>query len=50
METPHYNALQATLQRRFLNGVTILANYTWAKSIDVTSHKQADRTNGNRSF
>jgi hypothetical protein len=41
----NYNALQATLQRRFLNGVTILANYTFAKSIDVTSaSKQTGQT------
>lgn len=29
-----YNSLQATLQKRFSRGLTILANYTWSKSID----------------
>ncbi len=41
----NYSALQATIQRRFLNGITILANYTWAKSIDITSaNKQTGQT------
>lgn len=40
-----YNAFQATLSRRFLNGLTIQANYTFAKSIDVTSQsKQTGQT------
>jgi hypothetical protein len=40
-----YNALQATIQRRFVNGITILGNYTFAKSIDVTSEsKQTGQT------
>lgn len=29
-----YNSLQATIQKRFSRGLTILANYTWSKSID----------------
>lgn len=29
-----YNALQASLQRRFSHGLSILANYTWSKSLD----------------
>jgi hypothetical protein len=29
-----YQALQATVNKRFAKGYTILANYTWAKSID----------------
>ncbi len=40
-----YNALQLTLQRRFLNGFSVLANYTWSKSIDQTSqNKQTGET------
>jgi len=31
-----YNALQATLERRFSNGLQIGANYTWSKSIGIT--------------
>ena len=30
----HYNSLQLTAQKRFSKGFTILANYTFAKSID----------------
>ncbi len=29
-----YNSLQLTMQKRFSRGLTILANYTWSKSID----------------
>jgi hypothetical protein len=29
-----YNSLQATLQKRLSRGLTVLANYTWSKSID----------------
>ena len=29
-----YNSLQLSLERRMIHGVTILANYTWSKSID----------------
>ncbi len=32
-----YHALQATLNKRFSRGLTILANYTWAKTIDNVS-------------
>jgi hypothetical protein len=31
-----YNALQATLERRFSQGLQLGANYTWSKSIGVT--------------
>ena len=30
----HYNALQVALNKRFSHGFTLLANYTWAKTID----------------
>ena len=29
-----YNGLQVTLEKRLSRGFTILANYTWAKSLD----------------
>jgi hypothetical protein len=32
-----YNSLQLTLNKRFSHGYSILANYTWAKSIDNIS-------------
>jgi hypothetical protein len=32
-----YNSLQLTLNKRFSHGYSILANYTWAKSIDNLS-------------
>ena len=33
----NYHSLQLTLNKRFSHGYTILANYTWAKSIDNVS-------------
>jgi len=36
----NYNSLQATLNRRFSHGVTLLANYTFAKAIDTQSADQ----------
>src|SRR5262249_53555509 len=35
--TSIYNSLQVSVNRRFAQGFTILANYVWAKSIDTTS-------------
>lgn len=32
-----YNSLQVTVQRRLLHGFSVLANYTWGKSIDIVS-------------
>ncbi|MGI8958327.1 MAG: carboxypeptidase regulatory-like domain-containing protein [Bryobacteraceae bacterium] len=37
-----YNSLQVTLEKRFSQGFTILANYTWAKSIDYGSGAGTD--------
>ena len=31
----NYNALQASLERRFTNGLSFSVSYTWSKSIDV---------------
>ena len=31
----HYNSLQLTAQKRLSRGFTILANYTWSKSLDT---------------
>jgi hypothetical protein len=40
-----YNAFQLTVERRFLKGFTLLANYTFAKSIDTSSYnKQTGQT------
>ena len=40
-----YNALQLNVERRFARGYTILANYTFAKSIDTGSYnKQTGQT------
>lgn len=33
----HYNALQVRMDRRFTNGLTFLANYTWSRSLDENS-------------
>ena len=40
-----YNSLQLNVERRFMRGFTILANYTFAKSIDSSSmNKQTGQT------
>jgi hypothetical protein len=36
--TSHYNALQASLQKRFSYGLTFLASYTWSKTLDNTTN------------
>lgn len=42
-----YNALQLSAEKRFSQGFTLLANYTWAKTIDdnVASANKANGTN-----
>jgi hypothetical protein len=43
--TSNYNALQVNAERRFVKGLTILANYTFAKSIDTSSlNKETGQT------
>ncbi len=40
-----YHSLQLNLERRFMNRFTVLANYTWSKSIDTGSYnKQTGQT------
>lgn len=40
-----YNGLELTLNRRFRNGLTVLANYTWSKALDNTSDPGAQLAN-----
>ncbi len=39
-----YNALQLTLTRRFSHGFSLLANYVWSKSIDISSNDPSNIT------
>ena len=39
-----YNALQMTLTRRFSHGFSLLANYVWSKSIDISSNDPSNIT------
>ncbi len=44
-DNSNYNSLQLNVERRFMSGFTILANYTFAKSIDTSSYnKQTGQT------
>jgi len=45
-----YHSLQATLEKRFSKGLTILASYTWAKSLDDLPPSQTLQANGSGSF
>lgn len=40
----HYDSLQISLDRRFARGFSILANYTFGKTIDVTSDDPSNPT------
>jgi len=40
-----YNSLQATYNRRFSNGLQILANYTWSRYFDQTSNLEGSAFN-----
>jgi hypothetical protein len=40
-----YHALQATLNKRFSHGFTVLANYTWSKTIDNADDDANNATN-----
>ncbi len=35
-----FNSLQITAQKRYSKGLTVLANYTWSKSIDDLPYGQ----------
>jgi hypothetical protein len=39
-----YNALQATLTKRFTHGFSVVTSYVWAKSIDISSIDPANIT------
>ena len=38
--TGQYNSLQASLQRRFAQGLQLSANYTWSKAIGITDNSE----------
>jgi hypothetical protein len=40
--TAHYNSLQAKLNKRYNNGMSFMASYTWAHSIDDAQSDLAD--------
>ncbi|HYO83935.1 MAG TPA: TonB-dependent receptor, partial [Bryobacteraceae bacterium] len=37
-----YHSMQFTAQKRYSKGATITANYTWSKSIDITSYASVE--------
>jgi hypothetical protein len=41
----NYHSLQLTMQKRWSHGFTILGNYTWSKSIDMTSNSNGNGAN-----
>jgi hypothetical protein len=42
----HYNSLQLTAQKQFSRGFTVLANYTWSKSLDDVPYGTSPTTVG----
>ena len=42
----NYHAMQWTIRKRFSDGLLFDFNYTWAKSIDLTSSAESDTGNG----
>ena len=36
-----YNSLQASVEQRLRNGLTLLGNYTWSNAIDNTPYNQS---------
>ncbi len=34
----NYHSLQATIERRFVHGVSVLGNYTWSKALDTVPY------------
>jgi Carboxypeptidase regulatory-like domain len=45
-----FHSLQATLEKRLSRNFTILANYTWSKSLDDIPQNQVLQANGSGSF
>ena len=48
--TQKYHSLQATLEKRFSRGLTVLATYTWSRSMDDVPPSQTLQANGAGSF
>ena len=40
----HYDSLQVSLNRRFARSITLTANYTWSRAIDISSDDQLNPT------
>jgi hypothetical protein len=45
-----YNALQATVERRFADGLGVLANYTWSHALDNFDYQPTANSNGGIDF